>query len=320
MRLTLAYIVVLFGLASSGVAENSYDIRINGRREITVTTPTISLADLAEVTSQRSGDEETVIGLKRLFVEKAPAPGESLTISAAQLLARLREEGVDLKRVGYSFPRVMSVKRASRILSTDEIRSAIEAFLRASGKEIALKDLRASGEVHLIPGLVEIKAIPFDSGSPGRMSFKLSAEVEGQAPVNFNVDADVDEWREVPIAARPLAKGTLIAERDLVMARMNVNQIPRDAVQKTSDIIGLQASKDLNYGEVLRNTKIAQPLAVQAGDRVTMVYKKGLLEATAKGIAIDSGIVGQSVKVKNESSKRTVSGLVREQGLVEVQP
>ncbi len=320
MTRTLAVCLSILALSASALAESVYSIRIHGRREVTITTPSISLADLAEVSSDRLGDEETVIGLKKLYIEKAPAPGETLTISAAQLLTRLREEGVDLQKVGYSLPRVMSAKRASRTLMKEEIRAAIELFLKNSGKEATLKEVQSKSEVHLLPGLVSIKAIPFEADAPGRMNFAMTAEVEGQEPVRFNVDALVDEWREVPAAKRPLNKGAVVSESDLMMARLNVHQIPRDVILDRSQIVGMETAKDLNSGELFRSSKIEQPAAVVPGDRVTMVYRKGLLEATAKGIAIDSGSIGQTVRIKNESSKRIVSGTIKEQGLVEVQP
>lgn len=59
---------------------------------------------------------------------------------------------------------------------------------------------------------------------------------------------------------------------------------------------------------------------VKAGSQVTAVYRFGLLEASVKAIALEDGIEGQQIHMRNDISKRTILGTVRQPGLVEVGP
>jgi flagella basal body P-ring formation protein FlgA len=61
------------------------------------------------------------------------------------------------------------------------------------------------------------------------------------------------------------------------------------------------------------------PPVVKSGSRVTLLFKRGQLEVTASGIALENGIVGSEIKVRNENSKRVVIGRVADEGLVVVE-
>ena len=126
------------------------------------------------------------------------------------------------------------------------------------------------------------------------------------------------ERAEVPVARRPLPKGEVVGPDDVMMARMNISKLPKDVAAEGGGVVGYKVGKDVAPGEVFRLDKLAIPPLVESGTRVTLVYRSGLLEATATGTALDSGLAGQVVKVRNENSKKVVSGTVLETGLVEV--
>src|SRR5690606_10986126 len=98
------------------------------------------LGDLAEISSTRSSDDDAVIGLQKIFIENSPRPGTEVTVSASAVLERLKTEGVDLRKISYSLPRIISVQRAARLVTKDEVRIAIETALHVAGIDAALKD------------------------------------------------------------------------------------------------------------------------------------------------------------------------------------
>jgi flagella basal body P-ring formation protein FlgA len=50
-----------------------------------------------------------------------------------------------------------------------------------------------------------------------------------------------------------------------------------------------------------------------------MKYQSEFFEATASGVALENGGIGQEIKVRNDASKKVVSGQVLEAGIVRVQ-
>jgi flagella basal body P-ring formation protein FlgA len=143
---------------------------------------------------------------------------------------------------------------------------------------------------------------------------------EGQKVAAFDVQASLEEWREMPVAKRPLPKGSVVGPDDFMMARMNMNALPRDVAKNESGVVGLKLSQEIAPGEVFRRQHLMIPPLVEAGQRVSLMYRSKLLEASAVGIALQQGAQGDVITVKNENSKKVVSGVVTEAGVVEVRP
>lgn len=295
-------------------------IKIVGRTSVTVTTPTLRLGDLAEVSSSRESDDDTVIGLQKIFVDRSPAPGTETTLSAASILEKLTAQGVDTSKLSYTLPRIISVKRAARPILKEEVRAAIDAALQLSGLDVAVRDVRYPENRFVSPGDFKIEAIPLNAGVPGNRNFAITVIPTGEQPTRFEVSATVDEWDMMPVANRSVARGSVVQPEDVAMARVNLATLPSDAMRHDQDVVGLEASRDIPFGEVFRKDKLAIPPLITAGSKVTMMYRNGVFEASATGIALESGIRGQEVRVRNEMSKKIISAVILEAGLVGVKP
>lgn len=296
----------------------SRQIAVRGRKEITVTTPRIQLGDVAEVTGAASSDDETVIGLKKIFISESPRPGQETTLSASQVLERMREEGVNLQRVGYSFPRVVTVKRASRMLTIQEVERTIENYLKDAGSTASVKNISYRGDMKISPGEAEIEAIPFTTRDPSQLGFDMRIKVNDAEETRLNVTTAIEDWREVPVAARNLNKGSVVGPEDVRMARLNLKALPGDIVVDDKNVIGKETGIEVSQGGFFKQAKLTMPTIITAGEAVTIRYRIKSLEATATGVALDPGGKGQDIRVKNAFSKKVLTGSIVEPGLVEV--
>ena len=320
-KIILAGVSFFFTLMLAKVATAAplnHNIRIIGRDSAHVTTAQVRLGDLANISSKDMTDDDALIALQKIVIADAPAPGEKLTLSAQDILEKLRLNGVDLQQVGYALKRVMVVERASRVLAAAEIRSAIEEYLKNYKDEVVLKDIQYRENIKVAPGITELKVATASNQKIGQMVFNIEADVVGAEPVKFSVKGSVDEWREVPVAAHPLKRGSVIGDDDIVMARLNVQSLPDDVAVNSDNLIGLSADKGISVGEVFRLNKLSLPPVIEKGSAVTIIYKKGSLTATATGVALADAGAGENIKVRNTSSKKIITGSVIEAGLVGV--
>lgn len=293
-------------------------VTIVGRPSVLVTKKEVSVGDLAEVVSRSMNEDEAAIAIQKIVVDKSPAPGAEVSLSAAQIVARLKEEGVNLSRVGYSFPRTIQVKRAARLVGKDEIRQAIEKSLRMSNRDVSIRDIDYRENLQIAPGIAKIEASLFNTSTPGKLGFSINIEVDGEKTNTLEVMASIDEWKEVPIAKRAVQKGVVITGDDVMMARLNVGAIPADSALDEKQIIGLETNRDIPFGDVFRKAKLNIPALIVSGAKVTLIYKGQGFEATARGTALEGGAMGQSIRVRNDSSKKVIEGTISDIGLVEV--
>ena len=317
-RIVLLCSIFLFGISGATASPLARSVRLEGRQSATVTTSRITMGDVAEVWSTRPSDDEAVIALRKLDLGISPEPGQRSEISGVQLVESLKRAGVNLESISYRFPRTIAVERASRTLRIDEVQAAIEQYLRRVGKEVDIRNIRLEREIAVAPGEAQFSVLPAASSGGSHMNFDLTVRVPDAPEVRFQGIAQVSEWGEIPVAARGFAKGEVVGAHDITRARVNLSALPREAALDEAHIVGMQLEQGVNSGEFFRRDKLASPPVVSAGQKVVLLFKSTYFEASATGVALETGAVGDPVKVRNDASKRVVSGIAREPGLVEV--
>jgi flagella basal body P-ring formation protein FlgA len=318
MRRSIIVLSSFFLLIQAASAESR--IKIIGRSSITVTQNEVRLSDLCDIQSASSIDDEAVIGLKKIRVMNAPVPGDTSTIGALEIISKLKEQGVNTEEVIYTLPRVMKIERAGRALQEGEISNAIQNYIQQNQLSTEVKSIRYEQPIIVPTGAFTLAVNSSSAMAGGQRSFQVTVQQpDGTAYKNFSVPTMVQEFREIPVAKKPLSRGTMITESDVQMARFNIEALPIDALQGTRDVVGQEIKNEIQAGEVFRAKKIAPPTAITAGSPVTMKFQGEFFEATASGVAIESGGIGQEIKVRNDASKKIVSGQIIEVGIVRVQ-
>ena len=92
-----------------------------------------------------------------------------------------------------------------------------------------------------------------------------------------------------------------------------------DSQQLHAKFVGKQVKRTIYSGQVINAGFVGAPILVRRNSRVTMIYKNGVLEISVFGRALDEGGAGDIVTVMNLNSRKRVSGIVRDSGIVEVQ-
>lgn len=300
-------------------AERSrFRVDVSGFSEATVTRKNVTLADVATVMARDVKDDESAIALRNLVVAASPAPGEQRRISAAAILDQLKKQGVNLNQVAYTFPKEIAITRAGRRFDQGELEDLVREYLESRGDGVTLRELKVTKPVWATPEVGIVSVVGVDRKKPGFATIQLESRAPGESADRYAFEARVDDWREVPVAKRTLARGIRISADDVVMARLNMAQLPLDVSGSVDEVVGLQVDRDIPTGEALRRAQLVIPPAIEAGSKIVMRYRRGGFEATATGIALEPGLKGNEIRVRNDGSKKVVSGLVIEPGLVEV--
>jgi len=83
-----------------------------------------------------------------------------------------------------------------------------------------------------------------------------------------------------------------------------------------SAVVGKMARRTLLPGAAIPLAALDFPRLVTNGGAVKLVYVDGGLEISTVGMALQDGAAGDSVKVRNDDSGVTVTGVVRPDGAV----
>jgi len=202
-------------------------------------------------------------------------------------------------------------------VSYGELERALKSFILAQDKNIDVKHLLADKPVKIPADALSIEVVGLQAMQPGHFGVDYRSRA-GSGEVRFQMKALGDEWKMMPIAAKAVKRGDVITAGDVKLTKVNGTSISSDSLEQLGDIVGRVLTRDIGQGEIFSAKAVRIPPVVEVNSRVTMVYKRGLLEATARGVALEDGAQGQEIGVRNESSKKLVRARVKEKGVVTV--
>ena len=184
-------------------------------------------------------------------------------------------------------------------------------------REITL--LRPLADISLPNGIIDIKiSVPASMVNyTGVTPVKARISIGGRMyrDVNFVVSAKVFDF--VLVANHDLRIETPVTESDFRAEEIAIDG-RTEYVKDVKEILGLVPHRLIRAGSPITVNYFQQPVAVASGNPVKIIVRYKGIEATAKGIAMTRGRIGEVIKVKNEASKKIISAKVIDSGTVEV--
>ncbi|MGI6681051.1 MAG: flagellar basal body P-ring formation chaperone FlgA [Bdellovibrionota bacterium] len=319
------YLFFLCTALSLNPSAYAYDIYIRGRQEVTITKPIVTLSDIASIESSKNNLDEIIISVGKTFIQNSPAPNKEAVISANKIVSIMKREGLKLDKIGYVFPKNIKVKRAGRPLTSNEVKLALdnyleENYLEEKNKEITVNKIYLKDNIFVAPDDISIEVSSFSKDPLNKKiaNVLLSVASSNGDTQKIAVSANIEEWKDVPVANRQIYKGEVVGESDFIMARMNLSKLPKESLDVEKEVIGKEATRNINKGDVFSNNTLILPPIIKQGEKIKIVYETSLLSAVATGVAMQDGGENERIKIKNDSSNKLLEGEVVEQGLVRV--
>jgi flagella basal body P-ring formation protein FlgA len=302
----------LFFLALSLTATAADAATLRGASE--VSGERIVLGDLFDGLDH---DQTTVI-------TNAPAPGQTLVLDARTLAALARNYRIDWQPQS-SFD-TATIRRTSLQFGAEDIGTAVVATLPASpmdqlGTRTAKLD---NTQVQLFAPVdsaarVTASAVSFDPNSQ-RFSATIKVEDGNHTYAQSLVSGRITTVAQVPVLSRPLRRGDVISASDISWQDLELGPGSAQIITAAEDVIGRTPRQNLRAALPLRAFDLVAPTAIARGSQVTLVFESGSLQISTQGRALSDAAIGESVRVVNLMSSRTVEGRAESSGVVRVGP
>lgn len=314
LRTCLGGIGLLLFFTAAGLAQ-SEESAISApalRARVTVTSDIVRIGDMIDNAGAAA----------QIAIYRAPDLGTTGTLQADQVIATLRNHrviGVDTRDI-----REVMVTRAARVMPIREIERAVAAALeRRNGlgdaADLALtfdRDVRSIQLDAASTGDPVAVAVRYDNRS---QRFDVTLEIAGTtgAPARMRLTGTAVETVAASIPLRNIDRGETLKASDVTTERRPKAEAGGDLVG-SDRAVGMQARKPLRANQPIRNADLAKPDMVQRDQTVTLIYNMPGMYLTVRGKAVDGGAEGDTVRVTNLQSKRTVQGTVMAPGQVAV--
>jgi flagella basal body P-ring formation protein FlgA len=292
-----------------------YPLAVFGKENVEVATNRVRLNDIVTISSEDPSFKERIKNIQESVIREFNDTSV-ISIRGEDILEFIAQHGIAKESIGYSLPNMMTIKREYKLVSQEALKLKIKEYFTNLGREIEVisvdtfnnsigEEVLESTELYLKKSLKDVAV------------FTIRKQFEDAKEQSFDIQVQFREYRHIPIAGKVIAKGNVVNEGDLLFAKMDISKLDTILAEK-DEVLGTQAARNISYGEPFLINSVLKPALVNAGRVVVVQYIRKNFEATAYGVALDSGHLGNEVRVRNESSKKIIRGKVTGEGYVRV--
>jgi flagella basal body P-ring formation protein FlgA len=252
---------------------------------------------------------------------RGPLPGARIVLRAPQLAAIARDFAVAWRPATGGEQAV--VERRADILPPALITDAVRAALRGAGApedfEIVAPEIQPvlipSGS-HAAPSISQLAYDPQTS----HFTALVSVDVPQMRSVSMRVSGDVIAMVPAAVTAQHLTAGVTLSANDIRTQRVRASLLRNAAPIPRDSAIGMVLKHDIAAGVALTAADLGRTLLVARGSLVRMSLTADGIALSAQGRALDSGAMGEHIRVENPLSHLIVDADVTAPGQVRVIP
>ena len=274
----------------------------------------VTLGEIADIKGT-SVEKELLSSIR---VADSPPPCRERVISkediAREIADYLRENGISVKEIAIKGAERVSITSVCSVIDGDHIRKLIENFFKKNYPQyevISVPDLNVK-----LPYNRYEEHLSLDYLGRNSARFVYEITVNGKTVKKFWIPVRVERKVKVVVAVKPIPRGSVITS-DEVSLKSVVESKARGGTDNISSIVGATARRDFLPGDVITKSGIIPNFAVRRNQPVRVVYRSGAIRVELLGIALQDGVVGNIIKVKNPSTGKVLLCRVTGNGLVE---
>lgn len=308
----------MLALVWAGVA-GAEEAAIRIKEEAWVKGPKVYLSDLVEVKERELKER-----LADIEVSSAARPGDSKSLNATLVEARLEHAGVDLERVALDRPSQVRATTMHLDVTPEMMAASLREHIElAMPWDPALTEIDISLPRQGIQApdgdlLIDWRAAP-SYRYLGLTNFRGEVLVDGVHYRTIVVRAGVETYQEILVAATDISRGRPLAAAHVKKQIVALSQAPDGAITAVEDIVGLIARKTIFPNQPITSRNVDQPKLIKRNQTVLVEVNSGSIHIQHQARAMMDGKVGDVIVCANPVTKQEFQGVVRADGVVEVQ-
>lgn len=165
---------------------------------------------------------------------------------------------------------------------------------------------------------VPLEAFRTVSSRPAAGNITVGVRCPAGTDWTVYVPSVVSVYVPVVVMARSQNRGSLLGTGDIGMEERDLGTLTAGYLLEQERAIGMELKRNMTAGNVLTSTALTQPRLVRRGQSVTLIAEGTSFTVRVAGEALQDGVIGDRIRVRNSGSKRVIEGYVEGPGLVRV--
>jgi flagella basal body P-ring formation protein FlgA len=202
------------------------------------------------------------------------------------------------------------------VQQAETLARAAAGALAPAGARIEITPGVLDSRLNLAPCTRTQASWPAGSAAWGRTRVAVRC-LEGATAWNVYLPLTVKVFAPAPVAAAPLAAGSVVEGAHLRIAETDWAAEPSPLQREPALVVGRTLSRNVGAGQPIRAADLRTRQWFAAGDTVRIVARGAGFSASGEGQALTPGLEGQPARVRTDSG-RIVSGVASGERRIEV--
>ena len=130
--------------------------------------------------------------------------------------------------------------------------------------------------------------------------------------------AEIKRYQKLPVLNQSVKVGDVLTEEMLTIEKREMVNV-RDTYQSIPSLVGMQAVRFLNAGQLVQFSDVKKEQLVKKGQMVKAIIGTNSFEVAISAEVQEAGSVGEVVKVKNLDSQKVFAAKIIERGVVRIE-
>jgi flagellar basal body P-ring formation protein FlgA len=295
-----------------------FGMEVNFKDEAVVGGSMLTLADVAVLSPVSKAEV-----LSGLILFPSPDHGKQRCFNSSILKAYVLDAVVNKESVRWSGAETVCVRREGAVVSQNTIQAVINAELQnvlghLSAEQVFFKAANLPDMPGFPTGQVEYEVLFSDRDIMKSRQVNVIVKVDGRIRENIAVSGQVQAVLPVVVAVDKLNRGTVLTRENIMTKPGNIAEL-KDPCLDPEAVVGQVLKKSVSMNQVISEHDLDLPVLIQRRQVVTMIFQKGSLRISDKGLASANGKMGDLIMIKNLKSNREVPCRVIGAGMTSVE-
>lgn len=152
----------------------------------------------------------------------------------------------------------------------------------------------------------------------GNTAVSINVLVDGAPFRKLTCQFRIHLFDSIVVAARGIQARQTLTAGDLRVEEQEIGASGDKYYTDPAEVVGLVSSRRLSPGQPILRTMAKKPQIIKGGDIVVIVAHVNGVEVKMEGVALGSGREGESIRVRNSTSRKIIRARVIDASTVEV--
>lgn len=152
----------------------------------------------------------------------------------------------------------------------------------------------------------------------GPVTLQVTAYRGGQAAASGQARLYIAHFDSVLVSSDRIIRHDILDSARFSKERREITFLAERPLRAAGEIAGKWAKRSIAKDQIVTASMVEDKPEVIAGREVALRIRRGGMEITAHGIAVDSGRRGDQIRVKNIQSGKIVNGTILDNEIIEI--